>query len=75
MEMAQQSPIGKIIKDKNIHKRPISRYIAFMATFILQEFKKESQFKEYLDTLPKNLYNFPIFFSEEEKEWLNGSLH
>jgi len=26
-----------------------------------------------LDILPKSLEDFPIFFTEEEKEWLTGS--
>lgn len=32
-----------------------------------------SPFKDYLDTLPKDLSNFPIFFTDEELQWLTGS--
>jgi hypothetical protein len=27
----------------------------------------------YIDILPKSYTNFPIFFTEEEQKWLEGS--
>ena len=45
-----------------------------LAALILQEKQnKNSKFKEYLNTFPKDLSNFPVFFSDEEMEYLNGS--
>jgi len=46
-----------------------------LGTYLLQEKKKlpNSDFKEYLDILPKGLEDFPIFFTEEERSWLKGS--
>jgi hypothetical protein len=35
--------------------------------------KEESEWHIYIDILPKNLTNFPIFFTPEEKQWLRGS--
>jgi len=40
----------------------------------MQERRKDnSPWDPYIDILPKNFSNFPIFFTEEEKEWLKGS--
>ena len=40
----------------------------------MQERRKENtNFAQYLDILPKSLRDFPIFFTEEEKEFLKGS--
>ncbi len=33
----------------------------------------ESTWKPYLNLLPKNLDNFPIFYTKEELNWLEGS--
>lgn len=35
--------------------------------------KPSSEFDFYMDILPKDLSNFPIFFTPEEKTWLKGS--
>ena len=41
---------------------------------MLQERRKEvTPFAPYLDILPKSLRDFPIFFTDEEKEYLKGS--
>lgn len=41
----------------------------------MQERRKPegSFFKEYLNILPKDITEFPVFFTEEEKSWLDGS--
>jgi len=40
----------------------------------MQEKRKEvSYFKEYIDILPKEYTNFPIFYTEEERKMLIGS--
>ena len=46
-----------------------------MACLLMQEQAKEgdSAFQPFLDILPKDIDDFPIFFSDEEKEWLDGS--
>ncbi len=47
---------------------------SFLSAFLLQEKSKDnSQWKNYLNVLPQNYDNFPIFFSEEENQYLIGS--
>ncbi len=72
--MAMNSPVGKKMYEKGLRQRLISPKHSFLATFIMQEKRKqESPWHIYIDILPKNLTNFPIFFTEEEKVWLKGS--
>jgi len=60
--------------EKGLRSRLISPKHSFLATFIMQEKRKESSIWDYyIDILPKNFSNFPIFFTEEEKKWLEGS--
>ena len=45
-----------------------------LAIFLLEEqSKNESQWHSYINTLPKDVSNFPSFFTDEEKKWLEGS--
>ena len=47
---------------------------SYLAAFILQEKQNQnSQFKEFLELMPKNFSNFPVFFSDEDLEYLKGS--
>lgn len=74
LEMAMASPIGKKMYEKGLRQRLISPKHSFLCTFIMQEKRKESsEWDTYIDILPKNLGNFPIFFTEEERKWLEGS--
>ena len=71
LEMAMASPIGKKMYEKGLRQRLISPKHSFLCTFIMQEKRKEnSEWHTYIDILPKNLSNFPIFFNEEELGWL-----
>ena len=46
-----------------------------MALHYLQEkVNDQSQYAGYYSTLPKNFFNFPIFFSDEDKSYLKGSM-
>ena len=52
----------------------ISPKHSFLGTYLLQERRKDTTpFQPYLDILPKSLRDFPIFFTDEEKEYLLGS--
>lgn len=74
LEMAIHSPIGKKMYEKGLRQRLISPKHSFLSTFIMQERRKPvSEWHIYIDILPKNFSNFPIFFTEEEKNWLKGS--
>ena len=40
----------------------------------MQEKRKESShFEHYLEVLPKAFDNFPIFYTQDERAWLEGS--
>jgi len=74
LEMAFASPVGKRMYEKGHRQRLISPKHSFLSTFLMQERrKKESIWHPYLDILPKNFSNFPVFFDEEDKKWLQGS--
>jgi protein-histidine N-methyltransferase len=74
LEMAFASPVGKLMYEKGLRQRLISPKHSFLSCFIMQERRKpESIWQYYIDILPKNFTNFPIFFTEEEKKWLQGS--
>lgn len=74
LEMAFESPIGKLMYARNFRQRLISPKHSFLAAYIMQERRKPySYFKEYMDILPKSFNNFPIFYTQEERSWLEGS--
>ncbi len=74
LEMAYASPIGKKMYEKGLRSALISPKHSFLATFIMQERRKsESDWQYYMDILPKDGRDFPIFFSQEEKKQLEGS--
>jgi histone-lysine N-methyltransferase SETD3 len=74
LEMAFASPVGKKMFDKNLRQRLISPKHSFLCTYIMQERRKpESEWNIYIDILPQSYSNFPIFFTDEEKELLKGS--
>lgn len=72
LEMAKQTRIGSQMFYLNLDL--ISPKHSFLSTFILQEQQNPQSFwRPYLNILPEKYANFPIFYSEEEKEWLAGS--
>ena len=74
LEMAQESPIGAQMFAKNHRQRLLSPKHSFLATYIMQERRKPvSHFDKYIDILPKCFDNFPIFYTQEERAWLEGS--
>ena len=72
LEIAKSSPIGSKMVEANLDL--LSPKHSYLSTFVLQEKQKPSSFwQPYLEILPQKFRNFPIFFTEEEKEWLKGS--
>lgn len=73
--MAEESPIGVKMMYHNLKPKLLSPKHGFLTTYILQERLKgeESPFHPFIDILPKTFENFPIFFTEEEREYLKGS--
>lgn len=74
LEMAMGSPVGKKMYEKGLRQRLISPKHSFLCTFIMQERRNpDSYWIPYMEILPKQFNNFPIFFTDEEKKWLVGS--
>jgi len=74
LEMAIDTPIGRKMFEKGHRQRLISPKHSFLAAYLMQEKRKEnSYFQKYIDILPKEYNNFPIFYTEEERKWLIGS--
>ncbi len=72
LEIAKESPIGMKMVNENLSL--LSPKHCYMATFLLQQkTNPNSKWDNYLKILPQGYENFPIFYSEEEKKWLDGS--
>jgi protein-histidine N-methyltransferase len=70
--MAKATAISKKILEKKVEL--LSPKHSFLSIFLLLERKNESSlWKIYLDILPSDYNNFPIFFTEEDFAWLEGS--
>jgi len=72
LEIAKESPIGMKMVNENLQL--LSPKHCYLANFLLQEKRiKNSKWENYLKVLPEFYENFPIFFTDEEKKWLDGS--
>ena len=72
LEMAKAAPIGAKMEKAKLNL--LSPKHSFLASYVLQErHKTVTKWEPYLDILPKSTSNFPIFFTTEEKKWLEGS--
>lgn len=68
------SPMGQLMCARQFRTRLISPKHSFLATFIMEEKRKpNSKFIKFIDILPKGFTNFPIFYTKEERAWLDGS--
>jgi histone-lysine N-methyltransferase SETD3 len=72
LEMAKETSVSKKILQNKLDL--LSPKHSFLSTYLLQERRNPNSFwKPYLDILPEAYSGFPIFFSEEELGWLEGS--
>jgi len=74
VEMGQATEIGQAILNSDL-ELDAPKHV-FLMIFLLWDRKgngKNSFFKPYYDILPKTLSNMPIFWSEEELAYLEGS--
>jgi histone-lysine N-methyltransferase SETD3 len=71
-EVARASPIGVQITQANIELRSKHSYLA---AYLLEERAKgeASPWAPYINTLPTKFANVPLFFTEPELGWLQGS--
>ena len=74
LDMAIKSPIGQLMEAKNLRSRLLSPKHSFLSALVMQERRKEdTYYRRYLEILPQQFDNFPIFYTEDEKSWLKGS--
>lgn len=75
-EKFMQWPSALEIIQKNLHKKLNHQENSIMAVYFLQERKKmyASYFHSYFKMLPNSFENFPIFFSQKDKDFLKGTL-
>lgn len=72
LEMAKATEIGKAIIENTLDL--LSPKHSFLATYLLLErLKEDSPWKPYLEILPTEYSTMPVFFSDEELEYLKGS--
>ena len=72
LEMAKCTPISKKIIEHKLEL--LSPKHSFLSTFLLQERRNPASFwRPYLDILPTDYDTMPIFFSEDDLNWLIGS--
>lgn len=70
--MAKATPIGSKMEKAKLNL--LSPKHSFLSSFVLQERKKpDTKWHPYFDILPKSCSNFPIFFTADEKKFLEGS--
>ena len=75
LERAMECPFVKLLSRKSPIRKLASYNNILLATYLLQENNQIdfSPFAEYINTLPKSLSETPIFYSEDERVWLEGS--
>ena len=70
--MAKQTSVSKKILENKLEL--LSPKHSFLSTFLLQERRNPTSFwKPYLEILPTDYDTMPIFFSEDDLNWLIGS--
>ena len=70
--MAKSTGVGKIVSDSGLDM--LSPKHSFLSTFLLKERRNpDSIWRPYLDMLPGDYNSFPVFFSNEDMKWLEGS--
>ena len=73
LEDAKATKIGKQLEASRL--RMISPKHSFISQLLLREKHKgsESFYKPYIDILPATCPSFPVFYSPEDRSWLEGS--
>ncbi|KAJ0400716.1 hypothetical protein P43SY_000621 [Pythium insidiosum] len=73
VEMGKMTPIGQQLLAHNLEF--VAPKHIFLMMFLLHDMEhmEESFYRPYYQTLPKTLSNMPIFWSDEELQWLKGS--
>ena len=72
VEMGKETDIGKAILASNIDL-DAPKHIFLMLFILVDRKKSDSFFKPYYDILPATLRNMPIFWNDDELNYLKGS--
>jgi len=72
VEMGKQTDVGQAVLAANLDL-DAPKHVYLMLYMLIDRKNPDSFFKPYYDILPKTLSNMPIFWSEEELRWLDGS--
>lgn len=72
VEMGKDTAVGQKILQSNI-SLDAPKHIFLMLFMLIDRQNPNSFFKPYYDILPKTLHNMPIFWTEEELRYLQGS--
>lgn len=72
VEMGKDTEVGRAVLHSNLDL-DAPKHIYIMLFMLTDRKKPDSFFKPYYDILPATLNNMPIFWSEEEMAWLEGS--
>lgn len=72
VEMGRDTPIGRKIINSNI-ELDAPKHLFLMLYLLIDHKNPDSFFKPYYDILPQSLSNMPIFWTNEELSYLEGS--
>ena len=72
---AQESPTAQTLREKNTMKGLKSNInIVKLTLFIMEERRNpNSRFRDFIGMLPTDMSSFPLFYSNEDFEWLEGT--
>ncbi len=70
-DMGKKTPWGQLVQKQSQRISGIN--LVYICLYMLQDMHGENRFKPYYDILPKKLNNFPVFWSKEEKQFLENS--
>jgi len=72
-DLARASPVGRALDRTGAE---LSSAHSYLACYLLEERAKGSAsfWSPYISVLPQEFANMPIFFNEDDKGWLQGSL-
>jgi len=71
-----ETPLGKILHEGELYNRVENPKNIFHSIYLLQQQRlkrEEQEFPEWMDSLPKSMDEYPLFFKQEDYDWLEGS--
>jgi len=70
-DMGKNTPWGQLVQKQSQRISGIN--LVYICLYMLQDMYGDNHFKPYYDILPKNLNNFPLFWTNKEKGFLENS--